>query len=240
VRIAALALLLAALAGCGGAEPPRADVLVFSRTTAFRHAEAIDAGRAALRDRFDAELTEDAARLEDLEGVAVVVLLQVNGRVLDGGQRAAFERWVKAGGSVVAIHAAANAERDWPFYGELLGGARFRNHPPGDAQLQRATVTVLERGHPATAGLPRRWPVTDELYNFDPEPGKRARVLATLDEREYDEFDGSAGADPHPIAWWTRVGAGRSLYTALGHGAELWEDARYRAHVFGAVEWALD
>ncbi len=85
--------------------------------------------------------------------------------------------------------------------------------------------------------LPRRWPVTDELYNFQPEP--RAHVLATLDEREYDEFDGSAAADPHPIVWWTTVGSGRSLYTALGHGAELWADARYRAHVFGAVEWAL-
>lgn len=236
MRIAALALLLAALAGCGGAEPPRADVLVFSRTTAFRHGDAIDAGRAALRERFGAELTEDASRLEDLEGVAVVVLLQTNGTVLDAGQRTAFERWVRAGGSVVAIHAAANAERDWPFYAELLGGARFRNHPPGAAQLQRATVTVTDREHPATAGLPRRWTITDELYNFEPEP--RARVLATLDEREYDEFDGTAGADPHPIAWWTRVGAGRSFYTALGHGGDAWADARYRRHVFGAIEWA--
>jgi type 1 glutamine amidotransferase len=238
---ALLVVLLAALAGCGGEEPPRAGVLVFSRTTAFRHAEAIAAGRVALQDRFGAEATDDPARFSDdgLAGVKVVVLLQTNGDgVLQGAQRAALERWVRAGGGVVAIHAAANADRDWPFYGELLGGARFRNHPPGRLQFQRATVTVRDPDHPATEPLPRRWTRSDEWYNFAPEPGPRARVLATLDERGYEEDDGSAAADPHPIAWWTAVGRGRAFYTALGHGAEAWSEPLYRRHVFGAIRWA--
>jgi cytochrome c len=216
-------------------------VLVFSRTTAFRHGEAIEAGRAALQDRFGADVTEDAERFadEELRDYDVIVLLQTNGPgVLTGSQRAALERWVSDGGGVVAVHAAANADRDWAWYGELLGGARFRNHPPGRLQFQRATVTVEDPRHPATEELPRAWTRTDEWYNFAPEPGPRAHVLATLDERMYEEDDGTPAADPHPIAWTTRVGRGRALYTALGHGGDAWDEPRYRAHVFGAVEWA--
>jgi cytochrome c len=235
-----LAPLLAALAGCGGSEP-RFDVLVFSRTTAFRHADAIEAGRAALEDRFDASVTEDPSRFSDegLRDVEVVVLLQTNGAgVLTGDQRGALERWVRGGGGVVAVHAAANADRDWRWYGRLLGGARFRNHPPGRLQFQRATVVVEDPRHPATETLPRLWQRTDEWYNFAPEPAPRARVLARLDERTYSEDDGSPAADRHPIAWSVTIGRGRSVYTALGHGAEAWDEPLYRAHVFGAVDWA--
>ena len=242
---ALLAVLL--LAACGDGGDARSDVLVFTRTTAFRHGESIEAGRAGLERLGDArgwavEATEDPERFSDegLRDVEVIVLLHTNGPgVLRGAQRDALERWTRRGGGVVAVHAAANADRDWPWYGELLGGARFRNHPPGRLQLQRATVTVEDPAHPATAPLPRRWTRTDEWYNFAPEPGPRARVLATLDERAYEEADGTAAADRHPIMWWTPLGRGGALYTALGHGAEAWDEPAYRAHLAGAVEWAL-
>lgn len=240
IRGAVVALLAAALGSCGG-DDPRLHVLVISRTTAYRHREAIEAGREVLRERFGAEASDDPARFSDdgLRDVDVVVLLQTNGDgVLRGPQRDAFERWVRAGGGVVAVHAAANADRDWAFYGELLGGARFRNHPPGRLRFQRTAVLVQDADHPAMSPVPRRWTRTDEWYNFAPEPGAGAHVLATLDERTYEESDGTPAADPHPIAWWTRAGRGRALYTALGHGAEAWSEGPYRDHVFGAVQWA--
>jgi type 1 glutamine amidotransferase len=236
--------LALALAACG--DEPRFDVLVFSRTTAFRHAEAIDAGTRALgrmgeQRGFAVDATDDPSRFDDggLRRYEAVVLLSTNGDgVLRGAQRAAFERWVRAGGGVVAIHAAANADRDWDWYGDLLGGARFRNHPPGELQFQQAAVVVQDPDHPATAPLPRVWTRTDEWYNFAPEPGPRAHVLATLDERTYDEDDGSPAPDEHPIAWCARHEGARQVYTALGHGAEAWSDPLYRAHVLGALEWA--
>jgi type 1 glutamine amidotransferase len=221
IRAAILALAVAA-GGCGGDEP-EAEVLVFSRTTSYRHADAIEAGREALADRFGAELTEDPARFSDdgLRDVDVVVLLQTNGPgVLRGDQRAAFERWVRAGGGVVAIHAAANADRDWEFYGELLGGARFESHRQGPLQRE----TVLVEPHPATAGLPRRWVRSDEWYRFAPEPGPDAHVLATV--------------DGDPMAWTTELDRGRAFYTALGHAGEAWSEPRYRQHIIAAVEWA--
>ena len=211
IRAAILALAVAA-GGCGGGAS-QLDVLVFSRTTSYRHVDAIEAGREALEELFGAEGTEDASRFSDegLRDVDVVVLLQTNGPgVLGGDQRAAFERWVRAGGGVVAIHAAANADRDWGFYGELLGGARFFEHRQGP--------------HPATDGLPRRWVRSDEWYRFAPEPGPAANVLATV--------------DGDPMVWCTRVGQGRAYYTALGHAGEAWADLTYRHHVFSAIEWA--
>jgi type 1 glutamine amidotransferase len=215
------AVLALAAGGCGG-DPPEIQVLVFSRTTAYRHADAIEAGRAALGERFGAELTEEPVRFSDegLRDVDVVVLLQTNGAgVLRGDQRAAFERWVRGGGGVVAIHAAANADRDWAFYGELLGGARFLSHRQGP--LQREDVLV-ER-HAATEGLPRRWPRSDEWYRFAPEPGPAADIVATV--------------DGDPMAWWTTVDRGRAFYTALGHAGTAWSEPLYREHVFHAIEW---
>jgi hypothetical protein len=67
---AILALAVAA-GGCG--DEPEIDVLVFSRTTSYRHTGAIDAGRAALEQRFGAELTEDPSRFSD-DGLRDVAL----------------------------------------------------------------------------------------------------------------------------------------------------------------------
>ena len=78
--------------------------------------------------------------------------------------------------------------------------------------------------HPATEGLPRRWVRSDEWYRFAPEPGPFADVLATV--------------DGDPMIWTTQLDRGRALYTALGHAGEAWSEARYREHVFAAVEWA--
>jgi cytochrome c len=222
IRAAILALAVAA-GGCGGDGDSEVDVLVFSRTTSYRHADAIEAGRAALEERFGAESTEDASRFSDdgLRDVDVVVLLQTNGPgVLRGDQRVAFERWVRRGGGVVAIHAASNADRDWAFYGELLGGARFLNHRQGPLQ----TEDVLVEDHPATEGLPRRWRRSDEWYRFDPDPGPAAHVVATV--------------DGDPMAWWTEIDRGRAFYTALGHAGSAWSEPRYREHIYAAIEWA--
>jgi type 1 glutamine amidotransferase len=219
VRIGAAILALAVAAGGCGGDDPELDVLVFSRTTSYRHADAIEAGRAVLEERYAATVTEDPAVFDDLDDVDVVVLLQTNGPgVLRGDQRVAFERWVRAGGGVVAIHAASNADRDWAFYGELLGGARFLSHRQGP--LQREAVRV--EPHASTEGLPRRWVRSDEWYRFDPEPD--AHVVATV--------------DGDPMAWWTEVGRGRAFYTALGHAGAAWSEPLYRRHVFQGIAWA--
>ncbi len=87
-------------------------------------------------------------------------------------------------------------------------------------------IAPRDGGRPAPT-----WVRTDEWYNFTAEPRGKVHVLATLDESTYEEQDGSAAADDHPIAWCSNYDGGRHFYTALGHHGTYWEEAAYRAHI---------
>jgi cytochrome c len=222
------------------------DVLVFSRTTGFRHESAIAAGRAAIpqmgaAEGFNVELTEDQTRFSDagLRPYEVVVFLNTDGEgILNGAQRNAFERWTQRGGGIVSIHADANADRNWAWKGDMMGGAWFLNHPAQPVQFQQATVNVVDTQHPATKDLPQpNWIRTDEWYNFTAEP-QNVHVLLKLDENTYDEQDGSAAADDHPISWCSNYDGGRHFYTALGHEGAYWSEPDYLDHIRGAIKWA--
>lgn len=218
--LTAVVLALALAPAAQAADGPR--VLLFTDTSGFRHA-SIEPAVAALTQRLPrATRTEDAGAFTaaGLRDVDAVVFLLTSGDVLDAAQERALEHYVRAGGGWVGVHSAADTEHDWPFYGTLLGGARFASHPAP----YRAAVRVDDRRNPATRHLPRRWTRTDEWYDFTAPP--RAHVLLTL-----------TGADAHPVAWWRRVGGGRALYTALGHTVESWADPRFVTHVAGAVRF---
>jgi type 1 glutamine amidotransferase len=238
--LAAAVLLAAATVACGGG-PARAadspyDVLVFSKTAGFRH-DSIPAGIQAVRDlgaanNFTVTATEDAAAFTtaNLAQYEAVVFLSTTGDVLTATQQTAFESYVRGGGGYVGVHAAADTEYDWPFYGELVG-AWFSSHPA----IQPVTVRVQDRAHAATAALPQAWPRTDELYNYRTNPRSTARVLATLDESTYS--GGTMGAD-HPITWCKPMTSGRSFYTGLGHTVESWATADFRQLVLGGIRYA--
>ncbi|MFD3666017.1 ThuA domain-containing protein [Streptomyces sp. NPDC058659] len=215
---------------------PTADVLIYTRTAGYRH-DSIPAGAAALAEiaherGWGAEVTEDPAAFTPgrLAGCAAVVLLSTTGTVLTPEGRAAFAAYLRGGGALLAVHAAANAEPDWPFYGELLG-TRFDGHP----EIQPGTVLVEDPGHPATAPLPDRWAWTDEWYNFTANPrGAGVRVLARADETSYS---GGTLGDDHPLVWCREIDRGRVFFTALGHSSEAYDDPAFRAHLSGALAW---
>ena len=219
----------------GGTAAP-ARVLVLTRTAGFRHASIPD-GVAALRalgreHGFTVDATADAGRISDpgLSGYKALVFLSTTGDVLDEAQQDALRRWVLGGGGWVGIHAAADAERGWPWYGELLG-TRFTGHPPLQRGLVRPEPGTLDLAGP----LPAAWRRTDEWYNFRPDPRPRVRVLATVDEGSYR--GGTMGAD-HPIAWCHELGRGRAWYTAGGHTAASYAEPAFRAHLLAGVGYA--
>ncbi|MFC7339839.1 ThuA domain-containing protein [Saccharopolyspora griseoalba] len=237
----ALAALLASAAAApawAAAEPGEPAVLVFSETAGFRH-ESIEDGIAAIEELgeehdFRVEATEDSSRFDDAELARfdAVVWLSTTGDVLDAGQEAAFERYVRAGGGYVGVHAAADTEYDWPFYGELVG-AHFDSHP----RIQPAEIRVEDRHHDSTAHLPPRWERTDEWYNYRTSPRPDVHVLAALDEHTYDPGDGAMG--DHPIAWCHAVDAGRAFYTGGGHTAESFTDPDFLRHLLGGIRTGL-
>ncbi|MGP4100658.1 ThuA domain-containing protein, partial [Nonomuraea sp. KM90] len=113
---------------------PAYQVLVFSKTAGFRH-DSIPTGLQAIRDLgaaggFTVTATEDATAFTsaNLAGYEAVVFLNTTGDVLDDTQQTAFQSYIDQGGGYVGVHAAADTEYDWPYYGELAG-AYFKNHP---------------------------------------------------------------------------------------------------------------
>ncbi|MYU17233.1 ThuA domain-containing protein [Streptomyces sp. SID8361] len=241
---AGAALLTGAASAPAWATPvrkrPRAGrVLVFSKTAGFRH-DSIPDGIATVRQLgseagFTVDATEDAAAFTpgNLARYAAVVFLSTTGDVLDTTRQTAFEGYIAAGGGYAGVHAAADTEYDWPFYGGLCG-AWFQSHPA----IQQATVKVEDHAHPATAHLGNTWVRTDEWYNYRTNPRGTAtvHVLAALDESSYS--GGTMNGD-HPISWYQQYKGGRAFYTGLGHTKESYAEPAFRQHLLGGITYAM-
>jgi cytochrome c len=234
--IAGAALIGAALASPHATSGHR--ILVFSKTDGFRHASIPVAVRAVrelgARSGVAVDATEDADAFtpSNLARYDAVVFLLTTGDVLNDGQQAAFERYIRSGGGFAGVHSAADTEYGWGWYGSLLG-ARFRSHP----QIQRASIRVENRAHPSTAGLPANWVRADEWYNFTRRSRRGVKVLARLDETSYAPGQGAMGAD-HPIAWSQAFEGGRAWFTGGGHTDESFSEPLFRRHLLGGIRYA--
>jgi type 1 glutamine amidotransferase len=233
---AATATIMACTSGpaASAADAPY-DVLVFSKTTGFRH-DAIPIGIQTIRElgaanNFTVTATEDAAAFTtaNLAQYETVVFLNTTGDVLNATQQTAFESYIRSGRGYVGVHAAADTEYDWPFYGELVG-AYFSSHPA----IQQVTERVENRAHAATAHLGQSWVRTDELYNYRTNPRSSARVLVTLDESTYS--GGTMGAD-HPHTWCKVYQGGRSFYTGNGHTQASYGEPAFRSMLLGGLRY---
>jgi|SRR5882724_7231661 len=223
------------LVAAGAGQP---SILVFSKTAGFRH-ESIPAGITALQSLaqqqgFGLTQTEDGRQFTDqtLGAFAAVVFLSTTGDILIADQEAAFERYIAAGHGYVGIHAAADCEYEWTYYGALVG-AYFAGHSlvvPASVRLEPVT-------HAALSGLPSPWLRTDEWYGFRTNPRPEVTVLLTVDESTYDAGQGMMGAD-HPVAWYHAYQGGRAFYTALGHTSESFSDPVFLGHLLGGIQWA--
>jgi type 1 glutamine amidotransferase len=213
-------------------------VLVFSKTSAFRHGSISD-GIAMIQalgaaNDFAVDTTEAAGDFTaaNLAQYAVVVWLNTTGDVLSSTQESAFRAYVESGGAWVGIHSATDTEYGWPWYGDLIGGDAWFDSHPSD---QTATIEIEDQLHESTGHWPSSVSRFDEWYNFQNNPRSSVNVLVTVDEGSYS--GGNMGGD-HPIAWNHEIGSGRAWYTALGHHAETYDDADFRQHVLGGILWA--
>lgn len=223
-------LLLAGLASA--ATPDRA--LVFTRTAGWRHTSIPNAvatlQKLAADQGLEVDHSEDAGDFNaaNLARYKVVVFASTTGDILDPGQQAALQAFVRGGGGFVGVHAAADTEHDWPWYGQLVG-AGFKSHPKG---LQSTLVRPELDGK--ASGTP--WPVTDELYNYDHNPRDQMHVLATVDESLYE--GGTMGKD-HPISWCHAFEGGRSWYTGLGHDDVVYADPNFLEQLRRGLSYAI-
>ena len=218
VLLAVATLLLASCVAGARTDLGGARILVFSHTSGYRHDSLAVAVPALVRligeEGGEAVASEDPALFSSasLARFRAVVLLSATtdpqrpeSEWLTGPGQEALQAFVRAGGGVIGIHAAADSHYHWPWYGRMLGG-RFERHPPGTA---RGRLSVVDPSHPATARLPATIEHVDEWYfirGFDP----RSRVLLTLDPASIGEPGAAA-----PISWAREYEGSRVFYTAL-------------------------
>ena len=221
--------------------PPALEVLVFSKTATYRHAEAIPAGndffkRLSQAAGWTTSFTEESSAFNDakLKTTDVVVWNNVSGNVLDEPQRQAFKKYLERGGGFVAIHNAMNAEMSWPFYSRMLG-TQFQGHAAGSDQIQDAEIVVENRQHPTCRHFPSAFTRKDEWYNFTANPRPYVDVLMHLNETT---LSGPNMKGDHPITWVNEIRGMRVFYTAFGHTAEAFAEPRVQTMLYQAVLWA--
>jgi type 1 glutamine amidotransferase len=133
--------------------------------------------------------------------------------------------FVRGGGGLVGLHCAADSYPGWAGWDDLLRG-RFERHPPfGDI-----VVAVSDRNHVVVAGLPPEWILKDEFYHLKNCAWDDKTVIMTGTSPE--------GGELRPVTWVREYGAGRVVYTILGHGRETHDDPRYQQLVAQALCWA--
>jgi hypothetical protein len=147
-----------------------------------------------------------------------------------------FEDYVSGGGGLVNVHAANNSFPLWPAFNEMIGlGWRDKNFGPslivgahgkvipvpagqgnaaGHGPAHDFQITVLDREHPITKGMPEKWmhPL-EQLTHGQRGPATNLHVLDyawAADTQENELMD-----------WVSTYGQGRVYTTMLGH---LWKN----------------
>ena len=170
----------------------------------------------------------------------------------------ALEDYVRGGGGLVSYHAANNSFPNWPAYNEMIGlgwrgkdfgpslvvgvGGKVVEVPkgqgrnPGHGPEHDFVVTVRDREHPITRGMPETWlHPHEQLTHGQHGPARDVTVLTyaySKDTKENEVMD-----------WVIPYGQGRVYTTMLGH---LWKNGPetamrcvgFQTLFLRGVEWA--
>lgn len=226
-------------------------VLVFSGTGWYRHPEtaAINGWLARLSDELgmQVDVTESPKDISQLlDRYKVLVLNNSNElvKLLDQKQRKKIEEWYKAGGGIVALHAALVHQTEWKWFSNLAG-CDFDS----DSEYLEAKILVdpAAKNHPTIKGFGDTFLYKADWTNHDRsvtgQPG--VQVLLRVDESSYEPVrelfikrGGKAMGKDHPIAWINTLNNGRFFYTELGHDVRSLETKFGRQHIIEAIRWA--
>jgi type 1 glutamine amidotransferase len=205
---------------------PDADynVLVFSKTTGFRHDHiphtVLAIQKLGIENNFNVDVYDPqlpTATLPTSPFLSLDTLKQYDTIVFESTvghpgplnpvtEQPNFEAYMRQGGGYVGIHGAADSFEigTWPWYGDLVGGF-FTNHPGGQngfgqcGSCIHVEVVTEDDTHPATEHLPERWMTVDELYNFDRHMRADVHTLLSLNEATYQRSLNSGNAATNPL-----------------------------------------
>lgn len=241
--------LLACLSAAALEATPERRVLVYTKNqvgqSLYVH-DNIPASVAAIQklgaaNNFSVDISDDSAVFTDqnLKRYKALIFDNTNNEIFGNEeQKAAFQRFIRAGGGFVGIHSATGSMRQWPWFWSVVGG-KFARH----AKMQKFTVNVKDPKDASTAHLPVTFEWTDEFYYVDHMPEGLHVLLAgdliKLDDPGKEKYPGKLFGDEFPLAWRHEFDGGREWYTALGHQPEHYSDPKFTQHILGGILWAM-
>lgn len=197
-------------------------VLVITETKGWVH-DSIESGLKLIqnignKNNFNVYHSDNSSVItyKNLKEIKTIIFLNTTEEILTDFEQKVMESFIKSGKGFVGVHAAADTEYNWQWYGKLVG-AYYRNHP------EVMNGKILTINHKITNHLDSEWEIEDEWYNFD-YVNYDINILLNLDE---DSYIGGEHPDYHPITWYHEYDGGRSFYTGLGHTKEVYEDERF-------------
>jgi len=195
--------------------------------------------KMATENNFEVTITDDTSLInkENLARYKVFVQFHLASFDMSYSQQAALQDFIEAGNGWVGIHGGgltgsifkSEKRKYWQWFEDFIG-AGYSPHPA----FQNGTLVVEDKSHPVMKGLPGKFEVKDEWYEFDRNPRPNVRVLATADESTYQQ---KKPMGDHPMIW-SNGKYRRMIYIAIGHDPALCGDANFQMLVRNAILWA--
>ena len=164
---------------------------------------------------------------------AAVVFATGQGTIMKSAVEDELNKRIRAGKGVVFVGAAVRLQPNSLDFLTLIGA-----RPGGVESAQTAQVHFVDRVHPSSLGLPRRWDATESWVSLERNPTGRVHVLGFVDERTYKPAEKLEMGVEHPVSWCRELGRGRSFTTTLGLNPDTWNSAVFRRHLSGAIAYA--
>jgi uncharacterized protein len=160
--------------------------------------------------------------------------------------KAALAAFVKNGGGLMGIHAAAdcnhmNGKQWWPEYYNMIGG-EFAGHPWG-----KVSVKIEDPTSPLCSMFDGKgFVINEEIYTFkqvDPKAEGYSRdklhILLSVDMDKSGYKDTTRKDMDYALAWIHPYGQGHVFYCAFGHGHDHFYNPTLLKFYLAGIQYAL-
>ncbi|MGD0010182.1 MAG: ThuA domain-containing protein [Terriglobia bacterium] len=244
--LSAFLLLFACLTALPAQTPPKIKVLILTGVSNHAWRATTPVIREILEGtgKFDVRVNEEVRgnTLQTFSSYDVLLLnyndMKNSGLWWDEGARQALLDFVRNGNGLVSYHASNNAFWGWQEFDKLVGGTW--RETAGHAPYHAYTVSIVDRDHPITKGMPASFAETDELYHrLSLEPNIHILAAAFDDPNNcHKPGEGCGTGKDEPLIWTLPYGAGRVFQTALGHDVKAMQSSGFILTLQRGTEWA--
>ena len=237
-------------------------LLVFSRTTGFRHG-SISTGLTAMKmmgektGAFEAILSDDLGNFESdkINEFDAILFLNTTGdpfmekgkpdtKVRSERLQKNLQDFVKSGKGFAGFHSATDTLKPsggkTPEYSKMINGA-FDGHPWGGGSNVTIAVEKGQEEHPIVAHLGgKSLSFKEEIYQLrDPYDSSKVQMLLRLDLERSDKKNLKRADRDYGVAWVRKWGEGRVFYCSLGHNDAMYWHPEVLKVYLGGLQYAL-